>query len=55
MAARKGSRLSHGCGPTSPAGATVVYRGWMMSADEYGKWVQFLQAREAKPLTSLEA
>jgi len=38
-----------------PAGATVVYRGWMLNPAEYGRLAQAITAASASPLTSPEA
>lgn len=38
-----------------PAGATVVYRGWMLTASEYQKLADGIRAQGGKPLNSLEA
>lgn len=38
-----------------PQSATVVYRGWMLNAVDYQKLVDFIGARGAVPLTSVEA
>ena len=35
-----------------PTGATVVYRGWMVTPYEYDKIVALVQSREAVPFTS---
>ena len=37
-----------------PAGATVVYRGWMFDADEYRELIATIERANATPLTSLE-
>jgi hypothetical protein len=34
-----------------PAGATVVYRGWMMTAPEYGRLAEAIASASATPLT----
>ncbi len=34
------------------AGATLVYRGWMMNATEYGRLTEAIRAASATPLTS---
>jgi hypothetical protein len=36
-----------------PVGAIVVYRGWMMNAAEYSRFVQAINSASATPLTSL--
>jgi hypothetical protein len=38
-----------------PAGATVVYRGWMLNATEYERLVRAIGAASAVPLTSTQA
>src|SRR3954451_15428251 len=38
-----------------PAGATVVYRGWMFNATEYQRLVHAIESAVAKPLTSAAA
>jgi ATP-grasp domain, R2K clade family 3 len=35
-----------------PAGATVVYRGWMLNASEYGRLAQAVTTASATPFTS---
>lgn len=35
-----------------PPGATVVYRGWMLNAGEYGRLAEAVVAAEAVPLTT---
>lgn len=35
-----------------PAGATVVYRGWMLNASEYGRLAEAIASASATPLTS---
>jgi hypothetical protein len=35
-----------------PAGATVVYRGWMLTAPEYGRLAEAVVSASATPLTS---
>jgi hypothetical protein len=37
-----------------PEGATVVYRGWMVSAEEYGRIVDLIRSKGGVPLTSPE-
>jgi hypothetical protein len=39
--------------PNVPANATVVYRGWMLNAKEYGRLTDAIAAASATPLTSL--
>ena len=34
-----------------PAGATVVYRGWMLNSSEYGRLAEAIGAASATPLT----
>src|SRR5262249_53949142 len=34
-----------------PTGATVVYRGWMLTGKEYGSLVRAIEQSGAKPLT----
>jgi hypothetical protein len=38
-----------------PAGATVVYRGWMLGPPEYEKLLSLIRPLQANPLTSLES
>src|SRR5215472_16657341 len=40
---------------TIPAGATVVYRGWMLGPAEYEKLLSLIPSPRANPLVSLEA
>lgn len=40
---------------TIPTGATVVYRGWMMSAVEYERFVALVSSLGAKALTPLDS
>src|SRR5215470_9580640 len=38
-----------------PAGATVVYRGWMLAPSEYEKLLSLIRVNQATPLVSLDA
>ncbi len=38
----------------TPAGSTVVYRGWMLDSDQYRNLTSSIAMSEAAPLTSLE-
>jgi hypothetical protein len=38
-----------------PAGATVVYRGWMLAPAEYEKLLSLIRSSQATPFISLEA
>jgi hypothetical protein len=38
-----------------PAGATVVYRGWMLPSEEYGKLLSLIRSAQGNPLISLDA
>jgi len=40
--------------PSLPSGAEVLYRGWMMSASEYGSLVSSLASAQARPIIPLE-
>lgn len=41
--------------PSIPSGASVLYRGWMLSAQEYESLVDAIVRADASPVTSAEA
>ncbi len=41
--------------PRPATGATVVYRGWMLSPDDYSALVELIESGGAKPLVGVEA